>query len=119
MRVLRGDLAITLLLGGVVALALPQPAHSQTSTARAPTVPGVTRAVEHPDPSVDQTQPDSHQPETASDAPASGPETARDDHVGQPETATDAPKPTPQQKAEDEAKRGVHSNSPPATKPHD
>jgi hypothetical protein len=65
---------------------------------RAPTVPGVSRAIEHPDPTVDQTQPDTaHQPETAVDPPSSG-----------PETATDKPKKAPTQP-------GVRSNTPPAT----
>lgn len=102
MRALRGYLAITVLLGGAAALAVPQPVQAQAAAARAPTAPGVTRAVEHPDPTVDQTQPDAHQPATATDPPSSG-----------PETATDAPKRTPQQKAEDDAKKGVRSNSPP------
>ena len=107
MRALRGYVAITVLLGGVAALARPQPAQAQTAAAaRAPTAPGVSRAVEHPDPTVDQTQPDAHQPATASDPPSSG-----------PETATDTPKRTPQQKAEDNAKKGVRSNSPPPPKP--
>jgi hypothetical protein len=107
MRALRGYLAITVLLGGVAALAQPQPAQAQTAAAaRAPTAPGVSRAVEHPDTTVDQTQPDNHQPATASDPPSSG-----------PETATDKPKLTPQQKAEDNAKKGVRSNSPPPPKP--
>ena len=109
MRALKGSLAITVLLGGVAALALPQPAQAQTAAAaRAPTAPGVTRAVEHPDQTVDQTQPDSHQPATAADPPSSG-----------PETATDNPKPTPQQKAQDNAKQGVRSNTPPPPKPKD
>jgi hypothetical protein len=39
---------------------------------RAPTAPGVSRAIEHPDPTVDQTQPDAaHQPQTAADPPNS------------------------------------------------
>lgn len=105
MRALRGYLAITVLLGGAAALAVPQPVQAQAAAARAPTAPGVTRAVEHPDPTVDQTQPDAHQPATATDPPSSG-----------PETATDAPKRTPQQKAEDDAKKGVRSNSPPPPK---
>jgi hypothetical protein len=108
MRALKGYLAITALLGGIAALALPQPVQAQTAAARAPTAPGVIRAVEHPDQAVDQTQPDSHQPETAADPPSSG-----------PETATDNPKPTPQQKAEDNAKQGVRSNAPPPPKPKD
>ena len=99
-------LAIALVLAGATALALPRPAHTQTVAApRAPTAPGVTRAVEHPDPTVDQTQPDAHQPATAADPPSSG-----------PETATDTPKRTPEQKAEDDAKKGVRSNSPPPPK---
>jgi len=96
-------LAITVVLGAAAALALPRLAQAQTvAAAHAPTAPGVTRAVEHPDQTVDQTQPDAHQPATAADPPASG-----------PETATDNPKRTPQQKAEDDAKKGVRSNSPP------
>jgi hypothetical protein len=66
---------------------------------------------------VDQTQPDSHQPETASDPRSSGPETAKDDpKLGKPETATDAPKQSPVQKAADRAKEGVRSNTPPPGK---
>ena len=106
MRALRGYMIAAALFGGAAALALPFPAHSQSAAARAPTVPGVTRAVEHPDTTVDQTQPDGHQPETAADPPSTG-----------PETATDNPKRTPQQKAEDNAARGVRSNTPPPTKP--
>jgi hypothetical protein len=94
----------------------------QAQTAvRAPTAPGVTRAVEHPDttpdPAVDQTQPDAHQPETAADPKSSGPETAKDDSKLKPETATDAPKPSATQKAADQAKQGVRSNTPPAANP--
>ncbi len=105
-----------LALTGAAALA-----QAQTST-HAPSAPGVTRAVEHPDttpdPTVDQSQPDSHQPETASDPRASGPQTARDDpKLGKPETATDAPKQSPVQKAADQAAKGVRSNTPPPSKP--
>ena len=95
---------VTLVLIGATTVAYAQtPA---ASAPRAPTAPGVSRAIEHPDPTVDQTQPDANQPETA-----------RDDNRGQPETATDAPKPTPQQKAEQDAKRGVRSNTPSNTPP--
>ena len=69
---------------------------------------------------VDQTQPDSKQPETATDTTPG--ETAKDDQKLKPETATDAPKPTPARKAADSAKQGVKSNSPPAAppaEPHD
>ncbi len=104
-----------LALTGAAALAQAQTA------ARAPTAPGVTRSVEHtdtPDTTVDQTQPDPHQPETASDPKSSGPQTARDDpKLGKPETATDAPKQTPVQKAADKAAEGVRSNTPPPPKP--
>ena len=105
-----------LALTGAAALA-----QAQTST-RAPTAPGVSRAIEHPDttpdPSVDQTQPDSHQPETAADPRSSGPPTARDDpKLGKPETATDAPKQSPLKKAADQAAQGVRSNTPPPSKP--
>jgi hypothetical protein len=100
-----------LLLTGATALA-----QAQTAPSRAPTAPGVTRAIEHPDTTpdttVDQTQPDSHQPETASDPQSKGPETARDDQKSAPETATDAPKLTATQKAAEQAKQGVRSNKP-------
>ncbi len=106
-----------LVLTGVSALA-----QAQTAPARAPTAPGVTRAVEHPDttpdPTVDQTQPDSHQPETASDPQSSGPETARDDGKLTPETATDAPpKLSAAQKAAAAAKQGVRSYKPSSSQP--
>jgi hypothetical protein len=105
-----------LALTGAAALA-----QAQTST-RASTAPGVTRAIEHPDttpdPTVDQTQPDSHQPETASDPRSSGPQTARDDpKLGKPETATDVPKQSQVRKAAEHAAQGVRSNTPPPSKP--
>ncbi len=114
---LRRYLIAALVLAGASALA-----QAQTAPSRAPTAPGVTRAVEHPDttpgPAVDQTQPDSHQPETASDPPASGPETARDDTKLTPETATDAPpKLSAAQKAAEQAKQGVRSNKPSSSQP--
>lgn len=104
---------VALVLAGAASIAYAQTPASGAQ--RAPTAPGVTRAVEHPDPSVDQTQPDSSQPATAVDPPASGPETAKDDHVGQPETATDAPKPTPPQGV----RSNTPSNTPPPQKPRD
>ena len=116
---LRRSLIIALVLTGSAALA-----HAQTATSgaqRAATAPGVTRAVEHPDTpdtTVDQTQPDSHQPETATDPPSSGPETARDDTKLKPETATDAPpKLSAAQQAAEQAKQGVRSNTPSSSKP--
>ena len=75
---LRRSLMIALALTGSAALAQAQTATSGAAQ-RAATAPGVTRAVEHPDTTVDQTLPDSHQPETATDPPSSGPETATDD----------------------------------------
>jgi len=104
-----------LALGGAPTLAQAQSAPS-ASAPRATTAPGVTRAVEHPDTTVDQTQPDSHQPETASDPQSSGPQTAKDDSKGKPETATDVPKESAIQKAADQAKQGVRSNTPPPSK---
>lgn len=105
-----------LALTGAAALA-----QAQTST-RALTAPGVSRAIEHPDttpdPTVDQSQPDSHQPETASDPRSSGPPTARDDpKLGKPETATDVPKQSALKKAAEQAAQGVRSNTPPPAKP--
>ena len=121
------SLTIALALTGAAALAQAQTAPSSAAP-RAATAPGVTRAVEHPDTTdatVDQTQPDSHQPETASDPPSSGPETAKDDNKLKPETArddtklkpetaTDAPKLTATQQAAEKAKQGVRSNTPPS-----
>src|SRR5579859_4438211 len=105
---LRGYLLVIVLLSGG-ALGVSTLAQAQAAAApRAPTVPGVTRAVEHPDTTVDQAKPDAHQPETAADPPSSG-----------PETATDAPKPSPAQKAADQARQGVRSNTPPPTKQPD
>jgi hypothetical protein len=102
--------------GGTAAVA-----QAQTAAPRTPTAPGVTRAVEHPDTTpdtaADQTQPDSHQPETATDPKSGGPETAKDDSKLKPETATDAPKLSAAQKAADQAKQGVRSNTPPPGKP--
>ncbi|MDB6011149.1 MAG: hypothetical protein JWL65_3399 [Gammaproteobacteria bacterium] len=115
---LRRSLIIALALTGSAALA-----HAQTATSgaqRAATAAGVTRAVEHPDTpdtTADQTQPDSHQPETATDPQSSGPETARDDTKLKPETATDAPKLSATQQAAEQAKQGVRSNTPPSSKP--
>ena len=121
---LRLSLIPALTLAGTAALALVGTAtlaQAQTapsaSAPRATTAPGVTRAVEHPDTTVDQTQPDSHQPETATDPQSSGPETAKDDSKGKPETATDVPKESATQKAADQAKQGVRSNTPPPSKP--
>jgi hypothetical protein len=114
---LRRSLIIALTLAGGAALAQAQTATSGTAQ-RAPTAPGVTRAVEHPDTTVDQTLPDSRQPETATDPPSSGPETATDDTKLKPETATDAPpKLTAAQQAAEQAKQGVRSNTPPSSKP--
>ncbi len=107
MTELRRCLLIAAVLSGG-AMGVSTLAQAQAAAApRAPTVPGVTRAVEHPDTTVDQTQPDKHQPETAADPPSSG-----------PETATDAPKPSPAQKAADQARQGVRSNTPPPAKPN-
>ena len=114
---LRGFLVAALLSLGASTFTQAQTAAPRAEAPRAPTAPGVTRAIEHPDPSVDQTKPDEHQPETAVDPPNSGPETARDDPRLQPETATDAPKTSPTQKAADQAQQGVRSNSPPTAKP--
>jgi hypothetical protein len=111
---LHRSLIIALALAGAASLAQAQTAPS--SAPRAATAPGVTRAVEHPDTdtTVDQTQPDAHQPETASDPKSSGPETARDDTKLKPETATDAPKLSATQQAAEKAKQGVRSNTPPS-----
>ncbi len=87
----------TSIAGGGAALA-------QAPSARAPTAPGVTRAVEHP----------SDTPETASDPQPTGPETAKDDQKTAPETATDAPRgPIEKDKKVGEAVKGVRSNTPP------
>lgn len=102
---LRRCLIAALALTGATALAQAQTT-ARADAPRGATAPGVTRAVEHPDTTVDQTQPDSHQPETASDPPSSG-----------PETATDVPKLSAVQKAADQAKQGVRSNTPPPSKP--
>jgi cell division protein FtsN len=100
---LRLPLAVLVTFAGAIATAQAQTAPA----ARAPTAPGVTRAVEHPDPTVDQTQPDPNQPATAADDQKKG-----------PETASDAPKKSPQDKKADElAKQGVRSNTPPPGKP--
>ena len=115
---LRRSLIIALVLTGSAALAQAQTATSGAQ--RAATAPGVTRAVEHPDTpdtTADQTQPDSHQPETATDPQSSGPETARDDTKLKPETATDAPKLSATQQAAEQAKQGVRSNTPSSSKP--
>jgi len=109
-------LALALTLAGAGPFAQAQTA-PHADTQRAATAPGVTRAIEHPDTTVDQTQPDSHQPETASDPQSSGPETAKDDSKGKPETASDVPKESATQKAADKAKQGVRSNTPPPSKP--
>jgi hypothetical protein len=103
--------AAALLLTGGNALAQVQSAKPSNS---APRAPGVTRAVEHPDaskpdPTVNQTQPDSHQPETAAD-----------DQKHQPETASDKPTaPSSSEKAAAVAREGVRSNTPPSTPPKD
>ena len=92
----------------------------------APRAPGVTQGVRHadanttpdtsgPDPTLDQTKPDSHQPETAADKEHL-PETAKDDQKLKPETASDTPKKSPVQKAADKAAQGVRSNTPPPSK---
>jgi hypothetical protein len=120
-RTLPAIAVAALLLAGGTALAQVQGAKSSSS---APRAPGVTRAVEHPDsskpdrsgpdPTVDQTQPDSHQPQTAVDKGPAGPETAKDDHKHQPETASDKPTaPSSSEKAAAIAKEGVRSNTPP------
>jgi hypothetical protein len=116
---LRRSLILAVALTGGVALAQAQTAPSGAAQ-RAATAPGVTRAVEHPDTpdtTADQTQTDSHQPETATDPKSSGPETARDDTKLMPETATDAPKLSATQQAAEQAKQGVRSNTPPSGKP--
>ena len=113
---LRRCMITALALIGATALAQAQTT-ARSDAPRGPTAPGVTRTVEHPDTTVDQTQPDSHQPETATDPPSSGPETAKDDSTLKPETATDVPKLSAAQKAADQAKQGVRSNTPPPTKP--
>jgi hypothetical protein len=116
---LRRSLIIALALTGSAALAQAQTATSGGAQ-RAATAPGVTRAVEHPDTTdtaADQTRPDSHQPETATDPQSSGPETAKDDTKLKPETATDAPKLSATQQAAEQAKQGVRSNTPPSSKP--
>jgi hypothetical protein len=111
----------------VTGSALAQVQSAQPSSS-APRAPGVTRAVEHPDsskpdrsgpdPTVDQTQPDSHQPETAVDKGPAGPETAKDDKKHQPETASDKPTaPSSSEKAAVIASQGVRSNTPPSAKP--
>ncbi len=124
-------LALGLLLAGVAGVSQSQTPPRADS---APRAPGVTRAIEHPDhpapdPSVDQTLPDDHQPatavdhdsggpETAVDHEPGGPETARDDQKLKPETASDATKPSSFRSAAAEtAKQGVRSNTPPPAKP--
>jgi hypothetical protein len=108
------------------ALLLVGAACAQAQTASAPRAPGVTHGVRNvdsntapdtsgPDPTVDQTKPDSHQPETAVDKDHL-PETAKDGPGLKPETATDKPKKTPVQKAADKAAQGVQSNTPPPPK---
>ncbi len=114
---LRLCLITALALAGISTLSQAQTAAPSSSAPKAAAAPGVTRAVEHPDTTVDQTQPDSHQPATASDPQSSGPETAKDDLKGKPETASDVPKESAVQKAADQAKQGVRSNTPPTTKP--
>jgi hypothetical protein len=109
LKTLPGIAAAALLLAGNAALAQVQSAKPSGS---APRAPGVTRAIEHPDgskpdPTVDQTQPDSHQPETA-----------RDDQKHQPETASDKPTaPSSSEKAAAIAREGVRSNTPPSKPP--
>jgi hypothetical protein len=77
---------------------------AQAPSARAPTAPGVTRAVEHP----------SDTPETATDPAPTGPETAKDDQKTAPETATDSPRgPIDKDKKVADAVKGVRSNTPP------
>src|SRR5436305_7605585 len=98
---LRHCVLIGLALTGSAALAQAQTVVSGAAP-RATTAPGTTRAVEHPDTpdtATDQTRPDSHQPETATDAQSTGPETATDDTKLKPETATDAPKLSARQQA--------------------
>ena len=121
-RTLPAIAAAALLLAGSAAVAQVQSATSRTSSA--PRAPGVTRAVQHPDkpkldrsgpdPTVNQTQPDNHQPETAVDEAPGGPETAKDDQKHQPETASDKPTaPSSSEKAAAIAREGVRSNTPP------
>jgi hypothetical protein len=114
---LRLCLIAALALAGTATLAQAQTTAASASAPKAATAPGVTRAVEHPDTTVDQTQPDSHQPETAADPRSSGPETAKDDSKGKPETASDVAPKSALQKAADQAKQGVRSNTPPPSKP--
>jgi hypothetical protein len=117
--------AAAVLVASGSALAQVQSAKPSSS---APRAPGVTRAVAHPDSAkpdrssadstVDQTQPDSHQPETAVDKGPAGPETAKDDQKHQPETASDKPTaPSSSQKAAAIAGQGVRSNTPPSAPP--
>jgi hypothetical protein len=114
MRYPRLCLLSTVALFCSTALVQAQTAAPRSDAQRTATAPGVTRAVEHPDTTVDQTQPDSRQPETASDPQSSGPATAKDSPNSQPETATDAPKPSAEQKAAEQARKGVRSNTLPA-----
>ena len=107
---LRNRLTAALLLTSGAAFAQAQtaaPTAPRQDSQRAATAPGVTRAVEHPDTSADQTQPDASQPETAVD-----------DQKLAPETATDAAKKSAEsKKAAELAKQGVRSNTPPSSTP--
>ncbi len=115
-------LALGLLVAASTAAVAVCQAQTPQRANSAPRAPGVTRAIEHldtsgPDATVDQTQPDEHQPATAVDHESGGPETAVDHERGGPETATDAPRPSSSRKAAAIARQGVRSNSPPAKAP--
>jgi hypothetical protein len=97
----------SLLIGSVIM--------GQTAAPRAPTAPGVTRAVEHPSTPPDATE-DTSKPATAADPQTNVPETAQDDQKTAPETATDKPRASSTQKAAEVAKQGVRSNTPPLDK---
>ncbi len=102
-------LAAGLLWMGTAALA-QSPASSPRAEGvpRAATAPGVTRAVA---PS------DSSAPDQSKAVDSSKPETAHDDQKNSPETATDDPPAIDAKKAQDAAKQGVQSNTPPTPKP--
>jgi hypothetical protein len=118
----RAPLAATCLLMGSAAFAQTQATVPRAEgVPRVPTAPGVTRPVEAaPNIPPTTTDTDGSKPETASDSPAEAPETANDDQKMTPESATDNPrKPDADKKAEELAKQGVRSNTPPPPKPPD
>jgi hypothetical protein len=98
------------LIPGLLLVSATVVAQAQTppGAPKVPLAPGVSRAVEHPDrsppdPTINQTLPDEHQPETAVDHERGAPETAVDHERGGPETARDEQKLVPET-ARDEQK---------------